>query len=568
MSTATYFELGTLTAETLASGRGDLLFGPAGAKVEGGRTVQLLPSSRDLTRLGELMRWIDSFIGASPERELLEIGRFELLFGLVQANHALATLRSLNALGVSKLEWQTAASVWTEPWRLQLPSAARELGIELHVRTVAGTPALMQVASLLKEETYLWGSLAFRAVQRSTPPMSAKVLFVEYFRNNVHVVVPVIRALQDRGVESAVLATRRELAEALPNGTPCIELEKLLGSTALLSIVPPVARQFRAASRLAFGGASLWSTAGSSLLRAAVGPLLLRTLWIASNWLARLGAAFDRIRPALIASTSYSGAMGRAAALAARRRGLPTVWVQHGMFPDHPVWSQFLNDHLVVFGESTRDSITRQGFDGSRVHPLGACPYDGFIAEVRSRAAARRHEHVVFFASRSGGMVVSREAARTAIELAVDVTRMLDLRLTVKPHPTDSTSIPEDVCRGHSHATVVRDRSSQALMLEADIVLVTSSTVGFEACIARKPMVEFNPSGVDDSVAYTTEGAAIKATNRSELLDALHALVSERGLRERMSQAQGNLLDRYLAGARGDACRRTAELLQRLAMPS
>lgn len=563
MSAAAYFETETLEAESLALADGARAFAPAGAKLPPGAEVDRLPAQRDSAVLGELMAWLDRLGEAMPDPVLFEVVRFELLFGLAPAHHAWSSLRALAARGVDQLEWFSPASRVLEPWRAWLPRAGASLGVTVRPRRLATETPPLRAA--VKEALYPGADLVRRAWRaRPEPAPAAPVVFVEFFRNNVHVVEPVVRELHGLGTEATVLATRHELRDALAADVPRVDLEGLLGRGDLRGLVPPAARQARGIAALLSAPSSLFTHVAGPLHRVALAPLLTRALWLAANWKRRFEHAFDRLRPRLVASTTYSSTLGRAAAVVAQARGIPTLWLQHGAYPDQAVWARFLHEHLAVFGEATAESIARHGVATTRLHPVGASLYDGFITRIRATAGRPFEKHAVFFASRSGGMVVSHGAARATLETAVAVTRELGWRLTVKPHPSDATTIPEEACAGHPHVSLVRDRPSQSMILEADVVLVTSSTVGFEACIAKRPLIELNLTGIRDAGSYAADGAALAATDATSLAQSLRRLADDDRFREALTTAQSKVLDRHLAGAHGDAALRTAQLIRRL----
>lgn len=565
MTQAAYFESDVVGDDAATLANGATIFAPAGATLPPGLEARALPNERDGDRLAVLMRWLTRLAEALPDPELAEIARFDLMFGLSRAHQAAGALRALRQQGFDRVDWFTPASAWREPWRMLLKPTARALGLELNLRRVAAPREAAGAVDQLKELLYPWVSLARRAVPaRVSSARRTPVLFVEYFRNNVHVVAPIVRALRAQGLEAAVLAGRPEVSAALPADVPSLELDALLPRATRLNVIPPLPLERSAHLALATAPTSLFEGEAGPLHRAALVPLLARALWAAHGWRERFDAAYRELEPRVVASTTYSSALGRASAASAHRRGRPSLWVQHGMFPDQEVWSYFLHQHLAVFGEATAESITRHGIASERVHPLGATLYDDFVGEAKRAPRAELPRKIVFFASRSGGMVVSLEASRATLALAVEATRRTGLSLVIKPHPGDATRIPEEACQGHPHACVVRDRPSQAVMLEADAVLVTSSTVGFEACIARRPLIELNPEGVNEAGVWAKEGAALIARTGPQLEAALQAL-QDPTIRAQLEAGQAKLLARHLAGARGDAAQRIAGQLGALA---
>ena len=134
-------------------------------------------------------------------------------------------------------------------------------------------------------------------------------------------------------------------------------------------------------------------------------------------WLDSLTEAFQSVRPRCVVSTTYSSTIGRAAALAAHARSVPSVFVQHGMFPDYDVFTRICNDLILVWGNAHKRTMVRGGIAESRVKVVGASPYDELIRCVRSATSSSFPRpgspiHVAFMASRTGGLVVSYTMAK------------------------------------------------------------------------------------------------------------------------------------------------------------
>lgn len=170
--------------------------------------------------------------------------------------------------------------------------------------------------------------------------------------------------------------------------------------------------------------------------------------------------------------------------------------------------------------------------------------------------------HVAFLASRTGGSALAPPAARAALQAIADAVRQIPgARLVVKPHPVDNTRVAEDVLRAFPDFGVARDATSQDVILRSDVVIIVSSTTGFEACLADRPLVIFNPTGIKGLLDLQKSGAAVLAEGPDELLQALRQVRHDASFREALARGRRLLIAERLNGGRGDATEQVADVL-------
>ena len=139
----------------------------------------------------------------------------------------------------------------------------------------------------------------------------------------------------------------------------------------------------------------------------------------------------------------------------------------------------------------------------------------------------------------------------------------------MKMHPSDRTGMAETVAKDFPHVRVVEQGSSQDVILQADAVIVVSSTTGLEACIADKPLIVIDSKGITDSGPYRDYGAALQVTiDRSEdcnhLADVIQKLSTDLAALAELAAGRRRLIDDLLNGGKGDAAELTAQAIAQL----
>jgi hypothetical protein len=229
----------------------------------------------------------------------------------------------------------------------------------------------------------------------------------------------------------------------------------------------------------------------------------------------------------------------------------------------------------MIWGEWNLRNLVRCGIDERLICVTGATIYDAMLRQLSgasARPAPRRGEpfHVAYMPSRTGGAVVSSAEARASVLTVARAVRQLPGgRLTVKLHPGDQTGVIPEALREFPEFSAVQSGSSAEVILDSDAVIVVSSTTGFEACAADKPLVLLNLTNNAVTLPYVEYGAALEvlpqpgddaAVILEEKLLSLHDPAVAKGL----AAGRQRLLKELLNGGQGNAAETAAAAVARL----
>lgn len=546
------------------------------------------PDFRSLRYLDVLMPWLirlDAALEATASgaawrynASLPEIGRYELLFGVAAAEQRWQALSNI------RRRWNPDRLLWCT----SRPGPDRELaalgravtGMQFEVHRTSSTnrapwkSAWQSLKGMAAEPVKRSASMARAALhQPRWPAAGAEVVFTEYFPNSVSSSLPIAEHLAaEHGVRVRWLAGRKKVADALAaRGVESLVLPEVLSARTHWR------GRLNANQRGVVRGAlrtlpeELFAGTGAPGGREYLLPVLesrIVAVWDhAAYWIEAYREAFAALRPAVVLSTTYSSATGRAAALAARQFGARAVYLQHGLFPDYRVFSSFCHDTLLLWGECNARSLTNFGIEPRRIRVTGATIYD----KLQQRAPgdsrfprAGEPLEVAFMASRTGGMMVSHAKAKNCLlAVARAASQVPGARLTVKIHPGDATSLVNEVMQEFPDFRVIRSGSSQDVIMQSDLVIVASSTTGLEACAAGKPLFVLDVIDDPNAVPYVGYGAALNVAipdtdPAADLKQAIHGLQEDPSLLASLAEGRRRLVEDMLNGSAGNAAEQAA----------
>jgi len=242
----------------------------------------------------------------------------------------------------------------------------------------------------------------------------------------------------------------------------------------------------------------------------------------------------DSVRPKVVLCASTTAFGGGALMVAARRRGIASLLLQHGM--PGPEMSSCTADSIIVWGPSSAESLLSLGFPQARMITAGSPRHDAMRPSSHGRARAILREALglagqqptlVFF---SQGHDLERHA-----EAATESVRWLErtalryagaVNVVVRLHPCESGSLYSG-CR----SLKVMDRAVDlAIALDGcDCVSSLSSTVLYDGLLYGKPAWQFSADGWPVLAENWRKGLAVRVSSERQLHEMVGGMLAERG---------------------------------------
>ena len=324
-------------------------------------------------------------------------------------------------------------------------------------------------------------------------------------------------------------------------------------------------------------GHDLWPVVEEQLLGAA----LLQLPWSAR---ARdeAGAALDSLRPRVVVTYAEAGGWGRALLLEARRRGVPSVGLQHGFIYRH--WLNYLHepdemapsaghpddrgfpvpDRTLVFdGYAKRHLVEHGRFPADAIVIAGSPTFETLRDEMQQVDADRR----AAVRARLGAgpdqplaIVVSKHAqiAPALPALAAAAARTGSL-LVVLPHPGEAAGDYDAVADPSSVVVAGEDLRLPVALAVAEGIVTVNSTVAVDALALGVPaLVVLLPTNLSP---FVDQGAMLGASRNEEIAPALDCLLRDEATRRALGDAAADLVERYGFGAASGASSRAARAI-------
>jgi hypothetical protein len=379
------------------------------------------------------------------------------------------------------------------------------------------------------------------------PNRPGPVLFVCYGGGHIAKVAPVLRELTARGVDCRVMALTAGYRIAQQAGLSPLgyrdflhladDPDKVLqfGRSLVAGNAHPDVDEHESHCYLGINYAEWVDTHGAEAARQlyAQGG---RRIFLPVRF---MGKVLDQIRPACVVTTS-SPRSERAATEAAVARGIPTLNIMdlfglpYDIYPRQPVHA----DRITVMSEYVKNNLMAAGIDASRIAVTGCPAYDALHDPASLREAAVfldrmgwQGKTVVMYPGYLEEPAPNCPKEFEGVGFGLEVERRLrqwverspDRALVVRYHPNQYHEFPSLGEQDRVYVSNPTREPVSFLVNASDVVVVQATTVGLEAALAGKRVLNlrFAPSVINLDFDYSVIGLAEPVGSMDEILSSL-----------------------------------------------
>ena len=282
--------------------------------------------------------------------------------------------------------------------------------------------------------------------------------------------------------------------------------------------------------------------------------------------IAAAGRMLDAYKPRVVVALHLYWHRIAGVVLAARARGIPVVYVQHGVYlAKDDCINPLPYDEYLVFGRAAAEAL------GARVHagtitPVGHCLYDDIARDDRRVPDAiddlKAGRPLVLLATQPDeAQVCDVTEDRWWVKGVAEAGRELGALVAIKLHPGDvETRMYGALQRAMPDTVAVLPHGEYALAdlaRGADVLVTRDSTVVFEANLLGVPAVTVNLTGLADRFPFAADGGAVGVQDYERILPSLREVIQTGG--EKLADRRASFLARHTGPADGRAAERIVQ---------
>lgn len=274
---------------------------------------------------------------------------------------------------------------------------------------------------------------------------------------------------------------------------------------------------------------------------------------------------------------------GKAAIIAGKIQGVPTIAIQHGIItPTHPGYvynkedkdEMILPDITCVYGQYHHDLLTKDSiYEPEQVIITGQPRYDllGQLDKIYSKKRFLEKyeispEHkLVLWTTQSHGLS-DEENTKNLVAMFKAIQNLRNITLIIKQHPgerkKDTKRIEQYLINDKINAVIVPKSSNiYEQIFVCDLLITRTSTTAMEAVALNKPVIVLNLDDGTDYAGYVEEGVACGVYKDEDLTTAIDELLQDDS---RLAKNRDKYIEKYLYKIDGKASERVIDIIENM----
>lgn len=317
------------------------------------------------------------------------------------------------------------------------------------------------------------------------------------------------------------------------------------------------------------------------MLEAVLERLRLVLLRDAPSWVVQSQAAhraLDAYQPQVVVGTHVYGPPIAPLIIAARRRGIPRLCLQHGVIgPRYLALPSLPYDEQLVFGSYAADILKQTSPPQTRLTVTGHSLYDVAQTPPEPRPEVLRLKEgvtglAVLCTQFNEAMFYSED--NWWLQGVADACRKLGMRLAMKLHPSETPANVKlyEGLTEEDDDRVVLVRHGQwplsELLVACDMMITRDSTVVFEADLLDRPAITINLSQWDEELPYADGGGALGVYHYENIEPAIGSVLSDPAIQAQLAARRPESLTAHTGPRDGRATERICAAIAAYTKPS
>ncbi|UTB33110.1 MAG: UDP-N-acetylglucosamine 2-epimerase [Methanobacterium sp. ERen5] len=244
-----------------------------------------------------------------------------------------------------------------------------------------------------------------------------------------------------------------------------------------------------------------------------------------------------------------------------KKKVIPHFEVQHGMYTTNSLMAMPLSDKIFVWGEATKNALIEAGANNDQMKVTGSPKYDSLILRSNdyNKYVINHYDKTILFATQP---VPSNITLQIINKIGSFLKEKEGIRLKVKPHPSENAEYYKGFVKHFADDNInVTDNNEDMidLILNADVIIIISSTVGIEAAILDKPMICVNLS--DQKSEYVECGVALEVKDLKDLVPQINNAIYNDKIQKTLAECRKKFVYNYAYLQDGKASTRIVDAI-------
>ena len=248
----------------------------------------------------------------------------------------------------------------------------------------------------------------------------------------------------------------------------------------------------------------------------------------------------------------------RTCVLLAKNKKIPVMEIQHGMHTHIQPKVTPVSDKICIWGEYARDVLIKAGGTVDQIVVTGCPKFDSLIDKKKliSLPGSKKQCKRILFATQYGLEDVTIGTIEKIIPL---LSVEQDVHLIIKPHPAEKPDLYRRFSEKYEKVIVEDNKANiDDLLIDADVLVTISSTVGINAAILDVPMVLLN----FNKTASAYIPISLEVRDMEDIISAIKDALYNKEVLQRLADARKKFVYEHAYIQDGKASERVVDLIE------
>lgn len=281
--------------------------------------------------------------------------------------------------------------------------------------------------------------------------------------------------------------------------------------------------------------------------------------------------------PHVVVVTEERSPFQRAFVMASKSLGIPTLAIQAAPYIE--IWDggHISTDKVAVDGQYCKDMLVNKGNNPEKIVITGQPRFDPLLLKGKTLFNKEvicskfnldpKRRLVTFFTQPAGLLIRGRDKTLLLNGVFEAMKSLPEVQLVIKLHPARefSDKMYRRIASGAGlrDLTILRDANLWKLLYISDAIIVSNSTVGYEAIIMERPLIQDRISKSErDYIDYTKDGAAIPIYDIGHIKEAIKEALYNQEVRNALQEGRKKFISYHAYRIDGQSSMRVASLIK------
>lgn len=249
----------------------------------------------------------------------------------------------------------------------------------------------------------------------------------------------------------------------------------------------------------------------------------------------------------------------RTCVLLAKYKKIPVIEIQHGIYSNTRPKIPPVSDKICVWGEYSKKSFINYVDSQDQIIVTGCPKFDQLIKKMEDKTLVNRTERKKILFTTQYGL---EDTTTLTIEKIIPfLTIEKNTYLIIKPHPAEKKEQYYKYAKKSPKVVLEEPRANiNDLLLEADVLVTISSSVGINAAILDIPIVLIN---LNNKISPYSS-ISLEVRDIEEIVPSIKSVLYDKTMLKRMKKARKEFVHEHAYLQDGKSSQRVVDIIMRL----